>query len=94
MKNALLAIAFAYLVGCSTAPTTVTPTADKLDLKDGATLYLHPDGTSRMVDVHGKKIEMRDGVEMQLADGRMIMMKNNKVWVSYGPRGAPYLKND
>ena len=38
MKNALLAIAFAYLVGCSTAPTTVTPTADKLDLKDGATL--------------------------------------------------------
>jgi copper resistance protein K len=72
------------------------PSAEKLDLKDGSTLYLHPDGTSRMVDQHGKRVEMRDGVEMELADGRTVMMKNKKVWITYGPpgKGNTVQKND
>jgi len=39
---------------------------------------------------------MHDGEEMQLADGRVMMMKNKKVWVSYGPpgKGGTVLKND
>ena len=59
-------------------------------------MYLHPDGTSRMIDKHGKRIAMQDGVEMQLADGRTIMMKNKKVWVTYGGagRGVPIQKID
>ncbi len=40
-----------------------------------------------MVDVHGKKFEMRDGVEMQIADGRMIMMEDKKVWVNLRSAG-------
>ena len=49
-----------------------------------------------MVDAHGKKVEMHDGEVMQLADGRTILMKNKKVWVSYGPpgKGGTVLKND
>lgn len=31
-------------------------------------LFLHPDGTGRMVDAHGKPMSMADGVEMQLKD--------------------------
>ena len=49
-----------------------------------------------MVDQHGKRIEMHDGIEMQLADGRTVMMKNKKIWVSYGPpgKGTTVEKND
>ena len=95
MKRALLAIALAYAAGMVVVWADEPP-AEKLDLKDGSTLYVHPDGTSRMVDQHGKKIDMHDGEEMQLADGRTILMKNKKVWVSYGPpgKGGTVLKND
>jgi hypothetical protein len=97
MKKTLLAIAFACSVGSiAVVSATEEAPAEKLQLKDGSTLYLHPDGTSRMVDAHGKKIEMHDGEEMQLADGRTILMKNKKVWVSYGPpgKGSTVLKNN
>ena len=95
MKQALLAIALACSVGVAFVWADEPP-AEKLELKDGSTLYIHPDGTSRMVDQHGKRIEMHDGEEMQLADGRTILMKNKKVWVSYGPpgKGGTVLKND
>lgn len=94
MKNALLAITLTGLLGCTAVKPAGEPTPEKLELKDGSALYLHPDGTARMVDLHGRRIEMHDGVEMQLADGRTIMMKNKKVWVSYGPRGGFYRKID
>ena len=74
MKNALIAIAFICSLGGVAVVLADELPAEKIELKDGSTLYLHPDGTSRMVDPHGKKIEMRDGEEMQLADGRTIMM--------------------
>lgn len=95
MKKALLAIALAGSLGVAVAWADEAP-AEKLELKDGSTLYVHPDGTSRMVDQHGKRMEMHDGEEMQLADGRTILMKNKKVWVSYGPpgKGGTVLKND
>ena len=96
MKKLLLALALAYSVSSVAVVWAEEPPAEKLELKDGSTLYVHPDGTSRMVDQHGKKIEMHDGEEMQLADGRTILMKNKKVWVSYGPpgKGSTVLKND
>jgi hypothetical protein len=95
-KGALAAIGLVVSLGSMTVVCAAEPPAEKIELKDGSTLYLHPDGTSRMVDQHGKKIEMRDGEEMQLADGRTIMMKNKKVWISYGPpgKGSSVQKND
>jgi hypothetical protein len=93
-KSTLLAAMFATL--CGMLVLAAEPPAQQIKLKDGSTLYLHPDGTSRMVDVHGKRIEMRDGEEMQTADGETILMKNKKVWVEYGPsgKGGRVLKTD
>jgi hypothetical protein len=51
---------------------------EKLDLKDGGTLFLHPDGTSRMVDAHGKKMEMADGKEMELKDCQMVLIQKKE----------------
>lgn len=69
---------------------------EKLEFKDGSTLFLHPDGTGRMVDAHGKKMEMTDGKEMELKDGQIVLMQNKKVWVRYGPPSNQheYLRND
>ena len=61
--------------------------AEKLELKDGGMLFMHPDGTSRMVDAHGKQMDMADGMEMNMKDGRVMMMKNKKVWMRHGPPG-------
>lgn len=70
--------------------------AEKIDLKDGSTLFLHDDGTSRMVDAHGKAMTMADGVEMETASGDLIVMLNKKVWRRYGPvgKGRRVLEND
>jgi hypothetical protein len=87
MKKTLIAMALACLVGSLTAVYAAEPPADKLELKDGTMLFLHPDGTGRMVDEHGKPMSMADGVEMELKDGRMVMMKNKLVWITYGPPG-------
>lgn len=51
-----------------------------LRLKDGSYLHIHDDDTTVMVDKNGNPIKMRDGIEMELDDGSLIMMKNNKVW--------------
>lgn len=94
MKGVLLAA----ILTCSFALSANAnePPAEKLDLKDGTTLFLHPDGTSRHVDHHGKAMAMTDGVEMETADGQIIMMMNKKVWVKYGPPGKGHrsLKTD
>lgn len=94
MKRVLLAV----ILACSFALSANAdePPAEKLVLKDGTTLFLHPDGTSRHVDQHGKAMAMADGVEMETADGQMIMMMNNSVWVKHGPpgKGGRHLKTD
>jgi hypothetical protein len=51
-----------------------------LALKDGSHLFINDDGTMRMVDNDGKPFEMKEGVEMELEDGTLIMMKNKKIW--------------
>jgi len=84
MKRTLIATLLTVLVGAGAA-FAEQAVPEKFEMKDGSTLYVNPDGTNRMVDVHGKPMKMADGVEMELMDGRMIMMKNKKVWVTYGP---------
>ena len=93
MRKTWFGIVLFCLAGCMAAPATEAP-AEELALKDGASLFIHPDGTSRMVDAHGKRMRMNDGVEMETADGRMIMMKNKMIWVSYGKGGFTVQKVD
>lgn len=87
MKQMTIPGLLALSLGTGTFAAAEEGAAEKLDLKDGGTLFLHADGTSRMVDAHGKKMDMADGVEMELKDGRMMMMKNHKIWMRHGPPG-------
>ena len=87
MKTLLRAIVLCCAAGTFMPSFAAEPPAEQMKLKDGSVLYLHPDGTGRMVDVHGKPMTMSYGVEMETADGKIIMMMNKKVWVRYGPPG-------
>lgn len=87
MKSTILAAVFAASlipwIGASADETVV----EKLELKDGSMLFMHSDGTHRMVDAHGKQMDMADGIEMELKDGRVMLMKNKRVWMRHGPPG-------
>jgi hypothetical protein len=90
-----LALTLVMLSALSSA-AVAEEAADKVDLKDGSTLFLHDDGTSRMVDAHGKAMTMTDGVEMETASGDLLIMMNKKIWKRYGPvgKGRRVLEND
>jgi len=81
------ALAICGAVGFTNLAVAEEPLAQTLKLKDGSTLYLHPDGTGRMIDQHGKPMKMSDGKQMETTDGRAIIMENKRVWISYGPPG-------
>ena len=87
MKSLILIAVFAASlipwIGVSAHDTA----AETLELKDGGTLFMHSDGTSRMVDAHGKQMDMADGMEMELKDGRVMLMKKKMVWMRHGPPG-------
>lgn len=87
MRKTVCALAICGAVGFMTPAIAEEPLAQTLELKDGSTLYLHPDGTSRMIDQHGKPMKMSDRTEMETKDGRIIMMENKRIWVNYGPPG-------
>ena len=40
----------------------------------------------RRVDNEGKPVQMTDGIEMQLINGDLIMMKNKRMWRSVSPK--------
>lgn len=87
MKKVMSAVAISAAMGFMMPAVAEEPPAETVQLKDGSTLYLHPNGTGRMVDRHGKPMNMADGMQMEATDGRIIMMKNKHVWVQYGPPG-------
>jgi hypothetical protein len=87
MKTATKALVTVLAVLAMNSAMSAEPAAEQVELKDGSTLFLHPDGTGRMVDQHGKPMSMADGVEMEAADGRVILMQNKRIWVRYGPPG-------
>ena len=96
MKTATKALVTGLAVLAMNSAMSAEPAAEQVALKDGSTLFLHPDGTGRMVDQHGKPMSMADGIEMETADGRVILMKNKRVWVRYGPpgKGRTVLRTD
>jgi hypothetical protein len=92
-RNRLFAAILAIAAGAAGA---AEPATDRYDVKDGSMLYVRPDGTMSMVDGQGKPLSMKDGVEMELKDGRMLMMKNRRVWIQIGPpgKGFGYLRTE
>lgn len=95
MRIAIITL-FSGFIFVMSQSTVAEEVAEKLELTDGTMFFLHADGTSRMVDQHGKPMSMADGIEMELTDGRTIMMMNKKTWVRWGPpgKGGQYLKTD
>jgi hypothetical protein len=87
IRKIVSVLAICGAVGFMTSAIAEEPLAQKIQLKDGSTLYLHPDGTGRMIDQHGKPMRMSDGKQMETVDGRVIIMENKRIWVSYGPPG-------
>ena len=81
MKKLIVATVMACSMGALPAVHAEEPSAEKLDLKNGGMLFLHLDSTGRMVDAHGKSLDMSDGREMAFKDGRVVMMKNKKIWL-------------
>lgn len=96
MTSAMRAILLGVAIGVLAPAFADESPAEMVKLKDGTTLYVQPDGSSRMVDQQGKPMTMADGVEMETADGRKIMMMNKHVWVRVGPPGkeSTILKHD
>ena len=96
MKKLLVVLLLTGVMGSWSIANAEEAMPEKFELKGGGTLFLHPDGTSRMVDAHGKKLEMADGKEMELKDGQIVLMQNKKVWVRYGPpsKQHEHLRND
>lgn len=96
MNKLLAAILLTGVMGSWSIADAEEAMPEKLELKNGGTLFLHTDGTSRMVDAHGKKMEMADGKEMELKDGQTVLMQNKKVWVRYGApsKEHEHLRND
>ncbi len=59
---------------------------EPIELKSGAYLFISNDNIMRMVDNEGKPVQMTDGVEMELINGDLIMMKNKRLWHSVNPK--------
>lgn len=54
--------------------------SNPLKLADGSLLFISEGGTMHMVDNMGKPLGMKEGVEMVLEDGSLILMHNKKVF--------------
>ena len=72
-----------FILFQSAVSVTAADSADHhrpLRLKDGSYLFINSDDTMAMMDKNGRPVRMKDGVEMELEDGTLIMMKNEKLW--------------
>jgi hypothetical protein len=76
MRNLIFIVILVSAFNLSAAGMSNGP----LKLMDGSHLFISDDNMMRMVDKDGKPITMKDGVEMELEDGSLIMMKNEKIW--------------
>ncbi len=57
-----------------------------LELKNGSYVFTGEDGTMQMTDKNGHPVTMKNGVEMELKDGGLIMMNNKHLWRKVNPR--------
>ncbi len=55
-------------------------TDEVVRLKGGGILVIGEKGDMRMQDSDGKPIAMPDGVEMETEDGKIILMRNKRLW--------------
>lgn len=54
---------------------------ESVTLLNGSTLHLEASGAMKMIDKDGDQVPIREGVPMETDDDRVIMMKNNALWL-------------
>jgi hypothetical protein len=93
MKTLVLIPLLLFLVSaCSTEATkpiqfTMQMTnTGPLELKNGSYVFISEDNTMHMTDRNGHPVTMKNGVEMELMDGGLIMMNNKHLWRKVSPR--------
>ncbi len=93
MKNlALIPLLLLLVSACATEAPKQAQSAVQmtdpgpLELKDGSYVFISEDGTMHMTDRNGHQTRMKDGAEMELKDGGLIMMKNKHIWRTVNPR--------
>ena len=81
-----LAIASLIAIGLSTAAFAQhprapgAPNARIVEMKDGSTLHIYPDGKMAMHDKRNQAMTMKPGTKMVTKKGEVIMMRGNEVW--------------
>ena len=87
MKSTILAAVFAAALIPWIGASAEEAAAEKMELKNSGMLFVESDGTGRMVDAHGKQMDMAEGMEMEMKDDHVMMMKNKMVWMRHGAPG-------
>lgn len=77
MRKFAFIIPLLLIAACAGTPPQP---AQHVRLKDGSHLFIQKDGTMRMTDPAGAPKGMKDGVEMETADGAVLVMKNFRMW--------------
>jgi hypothetical protein len=74
------AVAIATLAGQARAAKPDAPAPGTYALKDGTTLVVASNGWMRMFTAEGSRVNMKDGVNMETREGRLIVMKEDLNW--------------
>ena len=59
-----------------------------VELADGGSITLAPDGKTYHVDTAGKRVRMKDGVVMTGKDGTKYLHKNDAIWKQITEKGT------
>ena len=78
-------------IGLLSASAMAGDTGKKVEafkLKDGSAVTVFENGVMKMTDSQGKFFTMKDGEQMETADGQVIMMKEGILWKQIRIRGT------
>ena len=76
------------LLALVAAPVLAAGDEQTIELNDGTTLIIQPDGKMRHIDQRGHAVTMREGKVMEGKDGAHYMMKNNAIWKQLYEKGT------
>ena len=79
IRKSLIALSLVATALSAAAATGDAEVVQSIQLKDGTTMHHYKDGKMSMEDKFGKVVYMKDGVKMETADGKTIIMSGNEV---------------
>ena len=64
------------------------PSGITVQLKDGGKIVVEKDGKTYHTNAAGKRVRMKDGVQMESKDGQKYVMKNDALWKQLTEKGT------